>query len=167
VTGALVLLVGLPIACCAGAAGPVRRWWSGVSLPGKPATTSVAVLPFGTGGVWGDTPEDKVGEEVAAEVTRLLSQSSGLKVTPHSSALKHRSSSPSMASRFLEVRWVVAGKVTRQAQGLDLRVEVIDAQDDRVVQTRTFTLPAGKDRARSERVAAEIAALVRQAIEGR
>src|SRR5207253_1214371 len=122
-------------------------------------------LPF-TGSVWGDTAEDKVGEEVAAEVTRLLTQSSGLKVTPHSSALKHRGNSPGMASRFLEVRWVVAGKVTRQAQGLELRVEVIDARDDRVVQTKSFTLPAGKDRARAERVAEEIAALVRQAIEG-
>jgi hypothetical protein len=49
-------------------------------------------------------------------------------------------------------------------QQIELRIEVIDAPADRVVQTRTVTLPAQKSG--HEQTAAEIAALVRQAISG-
>jgi TolB-like protein len=162
----LVVVVGLPVVCCGGGVGPAQRWFANLSLPGRPARGSVAVLPFGTGSVWGDSPEDRAGEAVSAEVTRLLAQSSGLKVTPHSSAREHRGRSASFAARFLDVRWVVAGTVTRQAQQLELRVEVIDAREDRVVQTSTFPLPSGTSKAGQEQTAAEVAALVRQAIGG-
>ncbi len=162
--GALLLLVGVPLACCVGAVGPVQRWWSNISLPGSPARSSVVVLPFPASSPWAESEEDKQGEAVVVEVTRLLAQSPKLKVTPHSSALKQRGSSPGFAARFLDVRWVVAGKMQRQGQQLELSIEIIDAPADRVVQTKSFRLPIDSGKAGAEQTAAEIAALVRQAL---
>jgi TolB-like protein len=85
-------------------------------------------------------------------------------VASHSAALKHRGSAPSFAASFLKVRWVVAGKVTRQGQEIKLHVEVIDAPVDRVVKTATFDLSSQKGKGGTEQTAAKIAALVREAV---
>lgn len=163
--GALVLTT----ACCGTGTYGVYQFFTGLSLPWRPARNSVAVLPFDTGNPFNDGPYDRFADALAADVTTRLTSSPGLRVTPHRSAAEYRRSRPQTASALLNVRWIVTGTVENaEPDRVRIRVELVDASNDVSVWTTTFTEqldraePRLDSALRRERLAGEIALQVRE-----
>ena len=103
---------------------------------------SVAVLPFENGS--GDPNLDYLSDELSASLIDKLSQLPQLKVISRNSSFKYRGPNVDVkdAAAKLGVRAVVSGKVTRVADNLSIRVEMVDARDDRQIWSEQYQAKA-------------------------
>jgi len=99
-----------------------ERHWSSSST-----NLSVAVLPFTN--LNGNADLNYWSESISVALTNSLAQVSGLRVPPHSVVLSIRAT-PDVRSfgRKLEVDSVVAGSISKVADGLRLEVELVDVK---------------------------------------
>jgi TolB-like protein/lipopolysaccharide biosynthesis regulator YciM len=103
---------------------------------------SVAVLPFENGS--GDPNLDYLSDGLSESLIDKLSQLPQLKVISRNSSFKYRGPDVDVkdAAAKLGVRAVVSGKVIRVADNLSIRVEMVDARDDRQIWSEQFNRKA-------------------------
>jgi TolB-like protein/Flp pilus assembly protein TadD len=103
---------------------------------------SVAVLPFENG--TGDPSLDYLSDGLSEGLIDRLTPLPQLKVISRNSSFKYRGPNVDVqeAAAKLGVRAVVSGKVTRVGDNLSIRVEMVDAQDDRQIWSEQFNRKA-------------------------
>src|SRR6185369_5037304 len=103
---------------------------------------SVAVIPFQNAGP--DHSLDFLSFALADEVSTSLSYTRGLTIRPLAAAGDYINSRPNLQQlgREMKVKNVVAGRFSREADQLQLTLEAIDVDENRVVWVDTFQVPA-------------------------
>ncbi|MBA2494765.1 MAG: hypothetical protein H0V31_08745, partial [Acidobacteria bacterium] len=93
--------------------------------------TAVAVLPFENGS--GDANLDYLSDGLSENLIDRLSALPQLKVIARSSSFKYRGQNVDLqdAARKLGVQAIVTGKVARRGDDLSIRVEMIDARENK------------------------------------
>jgi len=99
---------------------------------------SVAVLPFENGS--GDPNLDYLSDGLSESLIDKLSKLPQLKVISRSSSFKYRGPNVDVkdAAAKLGVRAVVMGRVSRIGDNFNIRVEMIDARDDRQIWSEQY-----------------------------
>jgi eukaryotic-like serine/threonine-protein kinase len=103
---------------------------------------SVAVLPFENG--IGDTNLDYLSDGLSESLIDYLSQLPQLKVIARSSSFKYRGQNPDLKeiADALGVKAIVTGRVTQRGDNLIVRVEMVDAGENRQLWSGQFTRKA-------------------------
>jgi serine/threonine protein kinase/Tfp pilus assembly protein PilF len=103
---------------------------------------SIAVLPFENGS--GDAGLDYLSDGLSESLIDKLSQLSQLKVIARNSSFKYRGANIDVqdAANKLGVRAIVMGKVTRFGDNLSVRVEMIDAGENRQLWSEQYNRKA-------------------------
>lgn len=106
-------------------------WFFANRPPGATPIESIAVLPFENGS--GDADLDYLSDGLSESVIDRLSELSQLKVIASSSSFKYRGENVDVqdAARKLGAQAIVTGKVARRGDDLSIRVELIDARDNK------------------------------------
>lgn len=101
--------------------------------PAAGATSSVAVLPFTN--VGGADETEYLAEGLSENLLDRLSELPDLTVIARSSSFKYRGEDLDLreVARQLGVRSIVTGRVARRGDDLEIRVELIDARDNRQI----------------------------------
>ena len=104
--------------------------------------TSIAVLPFVNEG--GDPNAQYLSDGVSEGVMNALSQVAALRVIPRASAFRYRSSSPELRQIGAElgVDRLLTGRVTQDAGGITVSVELIDAGSEALIWGNQYTRSA-------------------------
>jgi TolB-like protein/Tfp pilus assembly protein PilF len=137
--GKLIWLVGGIAVVAAVALLAVYRFY------GTSASTqidSVAVLPFENGS--GDPNLDYLSDGLSESLIDKLSKLPQLKVVSRNSSFKYRGSGIDLkdAAAKLGVRAVVTGKVSRIGDDLNVRIEMVDAREDRQIWSDQYQAKA-------------------------
>jgi len=120
-------------------------WWA-VNRKGTPAThtgqTTIAVLPFQN--VTGDQSLDYLRLALPDEIATLLSYAPSLAIRPFASTQKYASTEydPQAAGRELRVAEVVTGHFLKEADRLQVTLEAIEVESNRVVWRAMVSGPA-------------------------
>jgi TolB-like protein/DNA-binding winged helix-turn-helix (wHTH) protein/Flp pilus assembly protein TadD len=119
---AVVAAVGLFIAVAAAA-------YSYLGRGGEAAINSVAVLPFANAG--GDPNIEYLSDGIAEYLINNLSQLPQLKVIARSSAFMYKGKEvdPQEVARALGIGAIVAGRIVRRGDNLEISVELVNAGD--------------------------------------
>lgn len=120
---------------------------------------SVAILPFRHAGPAANAP---LAEGLMSQIHAALAANERLNVTSKTSSLSFRNSPKNIPdiARELGVGYVVEGTVTEVSRRRSVEVQLIRADDDRVVWTKTFDLTAGGGMTALNRVANEVSGAV-------
>jgi len=99
---------------------------------------SIAVLPFKDASA--DQDQGFLAQGLAEEITSLLGRTAGLKVAASSSTLvlTEKGLDPVTLARRLNVKTVLSGSVRVPGDQLKIRVELMNAQDAKVLWSETF-----------------------------
>jgi len=99
---------------------------------------SIAVLPFENGS--GDANLDYLSDGLSESLIDKLSQLPQLKVIARNSSFKYRGANVDIsdAANKLGVRAIVMGKIMRVGDNLSVRVEMIDAQENRQLWSEQY-----------------------------
>lgn len=105
---------------------------------GTEQINSIAVLPFENGS--GDAGLDYLSDGLSESLIDKLSQLPQLKVIARNSSFKYRGASIDVqdAANKLGVRAIVMGKIMRVGDNLTVRVEMIDAQENRQLWSEQY-----------------------------
>ncbi|HKB39313.1 MAG TPA: tetratricopeptide repeat protein, partial [Gemmataceae bacterium] len=108
--------------------------------PGPPAgpapIDTVAVLPFA---VEGQDPEaGYLGDDITFSLTERLGRYRDLKVRPYSSTSRFKDKPAAAAGRELGVRAVLVGMIQKRGEALQVRVELIDVGEDRLLWQKQY-----------------------------
>jgi serine/threonine-protein kinase len=135
--GALGLLIVLMIGCVV--AGSYFFWFAS-SASG--AITSIAVLPFENGS--GDPDLDYLSDGLSESLIDKLSGLPQLKVIARNSSFKYRGTGLDLQeiANKLGVRAIVTGKVARVGDSLNVRVEMVDATENRQLWSEQYNRKA-------------------------
>jgi serine/threonine protein kinase/Tfp pilus assembly protein PilF len=100
---------------------------------------SIAVLPFENGS--GDANLDYLSDGLSESLIDKLSQFAQLKVIARSSSFKYRGGGVDLqdAANKLGVRAIVTGKISRVGDNLNVRVEMIDAAENRQLWSEQYS----------------------------
>jgi len=100
--------------------------------------SSVAVLPFVN--VGGDADLDYLSDGLSETLIDRLSELPQLKVIARNSSFKYRGANFDLqeVARKLAVQAIVTGRVTRRGDDLSIRVELIDARDNKQIWGEQF-----------------------------
>lgn len=111
--------------------------------PASDPIRSIAVLPFENSS--GNTDLDYLTDGLSESLIDRLSQMPDLKVIARSSSFKYRESSPNFGAiaEALGVDAIVAGRVVPRGDSFEIRVELIDARENKHLWGATFTRTAG------------------------
>jgi TolB-like protein len=107
-------------------------------------TDSLAVMPYGTGGGFGDNTLDKLADRLASGINARLSGTGRLKVKAHADAVrqKHLGDNPKMAGNLLGVNKVlvisVAGNGQEGGTPAAVTADLVDATDGTQLWRQTF-----------------------------
>ena len=102
---------------------------------------SIAVLPFQNGS--GDPNLDYLSDGISESIIDRLTLLPNLKVIARNSSFRFRGDDDtSTAAKTLGVRAVVTGRVVQRADQLSVRVELIDADDNRQLWSQVFNRSA-------------------------
>ncbi|MGB7069677.1 MAG: tetratricopeptide repeat protein [Pyrinomonadaceae bacterium] len=103
---------------------------------------SLAVLPFENG--IGDAEMDYLSDGMSESLIDRLSQLSNLKVIARSSSFKHRGPDVDImdVADKLGVRALIMGRISREGDSLTVRVELIDARDNKQIWGEQFSRQA-------------------------
>jgi len=99
---------------------------------------SIAVLPFSNGS--GDATLDYLSDGVSESLIDRLSELPQLKVIARSSSFKYRGESIDLqdAAARLGVQALITGRVSRHGDDLSIRVEMVDASDERQLWSQQY-----------------------------
>jgi serine/threonine-protein kinase len=120
------------------AALAVAGYFAYTALRPRPPITSVAVLPFQNGS--GDASLDYLSDGLSESVIDRLSQLAQLKVIARSSSFKYRGENIDFkeVANKLGVRAIVTGRIIQRGDNLSIRVEMIDARDNRQLWSEQY-----------------------------
>lgn len=106
-----------------------------------PASNAIAVLPFANGS--DDEDLNYLSDGLSESVIDRLSQLPQLKVIARSSSFKYRGENLDLTdvAKKLRVRLIVTGRVVPRGESLSIRVEMIDAFDNRQLWSEQFDRP--------------------------
>ncbi|HVF47277.1 MAG TPA: hypothetical protein VNA17_06915, partial [Pyrinomonadaceae bacterium] len=133
-------LAAVTIVVCIGL-GLGGLYWSNVDTSAVPIT-SVAVLPFVN---FGSDPElEYFSEGLGENLIDRLSELPQLKVIARSSSFKYREEAPDLqdVARKLGVQAIVTGRVMRRGDDLTIRIDLVDAQNDKQLWGEQFNRKA-------------------------
>jgi TolB-like protein len=107
-----------------GAALGYYRWMKAA------ATSSVAVMPFTTGGT--DPILQDISDGVTESLVNRLSQLPGLRVIPRSRMFRYKGQTvePGQVGTSLGVRWVLSGIVLKRGESLIVQADLVDTSSD-------------------------------------
>jgi TolB-like protein len=110
-------------------------------------TDSLAIVPYGTGGGFGDSPMDKLADRLASGINARLSGTGGLKVKAHADAVRqrHLGDNPRMAGKFLEVNKVLVISVSSVKETFVVTVDLVDVTEGTQLWRQTFTTWQSED----------------------
>ncbi|MCA1622922.1 MAG: protein kinase [Acidobacteria bacterium] len=112
-------------------------WFFPSRSSGAAPISSIAVLPFENAS--GDAGLDYLSDGVSESVIDRLSQFPQLKVIARSSSFKYRGVvNLSEAANALGVQAIVTGKVIKRGDDLTIRVELVDARDNRQLWSENY-----------------------------
>lgn len=137
-------LVGVIAASLLAILGIGAGWWylgPNRASTGSGKINALAVLPFENGS--GDASMDFLSDGLSETLIDKLSQVPELKVIARTSSFKYRGTNPDIqdiASK-LGVQAIIMGKVVRVGDQLSVRVELVDASDNRQIWGDQFTRP--------------------------
>lgn len=133
-------LAAVTIVVCASLGLGSLYWWN-VDTSAAPIT-SVAVLPFVNFG--SDAELEYFSEGLGENLIDRLSELPQLKVIARSSSFKYRDEAPDLkdVARKLGVQAIVTGKVTRRGDDLTIRIDLVDAQNDKQLWGEQFNRKA-------------------------
>jgi DNA-binding winged helix-turn-helix (wHTH) protein len=108
------------------------------ATPPQPHPLSLAVLPFDDRAASGD---HGLGAAIAADLTRLLSARSRLRVAAHTSsaALPATQRDPVQAAGILNVARIVTGSISGDARALTVTARLVDAASGQQLWARSLT----------------------------
>ena len=134
----LLAVVGLFVAVTVG--GFAAYWYFNPGGTGQ--INSVAVLPFENGS--GDPNLDYLSDGLSETLIDKLSELPQLKVIARNSSFKYRGADLDLKdiANKLGVRAIVTGKVVRLGDNLNVRVEMIDAADNRQLWSEQYNRKA-------------------------
>jgi serine/threonine protein kinase/Tfp pilus assembly protein PilF len=123
---------------------------------------SLAVLPFTN--ATGDPELDYLGNAIAEGVIDSLSHLPKLRLVPRAKAFRYRDHEEDLQSvgRELDVRAILSGRITRRADTLSIRAELIDVAKDAQLWGAQFNRTAGD----ALEVQEEIAKRITEKLEG-
>jgi DNA-binding winged helix-turn-helix (wHTH) protein/serine/threonine protein kinase len=112
------------------------------SSPSSSSVKSVAVIPFQNAGP--DHSLDFLSLALADEVSTSLSYTRGLTIRPLAADGDYMKSRPNLQKlgREMKVKNIVAGRFLREGDQLQLTLEAVDVEGDRVLWLDTFQVPA-------------------------
>lgn len=127
---------------------------------------SVAVLPFENGS--GDANLDYLSDGLSESLIDKLSQLPQLKVIARSSSFKYRGPGINVqeVAKALGVRAIVMGKVVQRGDNLTIRVEMVDAADNKQLWGQTFDRKAAGALRVQEEIAQTITGKLRLKLSG-
>lgn len=121
---------------------------------------SIAVLPFQNGS--GDPNLDYLSDGISESIIDRLTLLPNLKVIARNSSFKFRGQDDvTDAAKALGVRAVVTGRVIQRADQLSVRVELVDAQDNRQLWSQVFNRNAAEAQSIQEEISLGIAERLR------
>ncbi|HUR98900.1 MAG TPA: protein kinase [Pyrinomonadaceae bacterium] len=121
---------------------------------------SIAVLPFQNGS--GDPNLDYLSDGISESIIDRLTLLPNLKVIARNSSFKFRGQDAAAdAAKALGIRAVVTGRVIQRADQLSVRVELVDAQDNRQLWSQVFNRNAGEAQSIQEEISLGIAERLR------
>lgn len=132
------------------------------SAESPPGERHLAVLPFqNVGSVTGERDlSNGLLETVSSMLTELETPGQALRVLPASEIRDQRVSSVQQARKLFGVNWVITGSIQQTAEEVWITANLVDAQSERQVRSRTLQY-RGVELARlQENVLREIAALL-------
>ncbi len=105
---------------------------------GPSRTQQVAVMPFVTSNSGADN--GYLGEGISGQLRDQLGGVEGLSVVGRDSSLNSRfqKMDPAAVAAALEARWLITGEVSRQEEGLRLRLHILDGESGRQVWSRDY-----------------------------
>jgi serine/threonine protein kinase/tetratricopeptide (TPR) repeat protein len=129
----LILLIGIPLAGILLAAG---AWWLTHRQPTtstSAAPVTLAILPFQN--LSGDPSLDYLGMALSDEVATTLSYAPNLAIRPSAATRKYakQETDPQVAGRELKVTDVLAGHYLKEGSNLQVTLEVVDTDSNRLV----------------------------------
>ena len=118
------------------------RFIGSSAVPVSSQIESVAVLPFENGS--GDPNLDYLSDGLSESLIDKLSELPQLKVIARSSSFKYRGSGVDLqdVAKKLGVRAIVTGKVARIGENLNVRVEMVDAAENRQMWSEEYNRKA-------------------------
>ena len=121
---------------------------------------SIAVLPFQNGS--GDPNLDYLSDGISESIIDRLTLLPNLKVIARNSSFRFRGQDDvTDAAKALGVRAVVTGRVIQRADQLSVRVELVDAQDNRQLWSQVYNRSAGEAQLIQEEISLGIAERLR------
>ena len=148
----------------------VSGWWlysrRSPALDGAQPITSVAVLPFENGS--GDPSLDYLSDGISESLIDKLSELSQIKVIARNSSFKYRAPIPDIQTIAdqLGVQALVMGKVTKQGENLLVRVEIVDARENKQIWGQQFNRTAAEAMAVEQDIARTVSENLRVRLTG-
>jgi serine/threonine-protein kinase len=159
--GITIALVALLLAALV-----IGYWYS--SRPSSTTTQieSIAVLPFLNAS--GDANLDYLSDGLSESLTNKLSQLPHLKVIARNSSFKYRGENIDIqeVARKLGVQAIVMGKVLRRGDNLSIKVEVVDARDNKQLWGEEYNRKTTDTLAVQQEIAQTIAEKLRLKLTG-
>jgi serine/threonine protein kinase/Tfp pilus assembly protein PilF len=132
----------------------------------KAAIQSIAVLPFENGS--GQADLDYLSDGVSESVIDRLSQLPQLKVIARSSSFRYRGQNLNLKeiSDALQVQAIVTGRIVQRGDSYQVRIEMIDARENRNLWSETFNRKASDIQILQTEISREIAETLRLKLSG-
>lgn len=139
----------------------VAGYFGYFALLQSPPITSVAVLPFQNGS--GEANLDYLSDGLSESVIDRLSQLPQLKVIARSSSFKYRGENIDFkeVANKLGVRAIVTGRIVQRGDDLSIRVEMIDARDNRQLWSEQYNRRAADALAVQQEIAQTVSEKLR------
>ena len=127
---------------------------------------SIAVLPFQNGS--GDGNLDYLSDGLSESLIDRLSELPNLKVIARSSSFKYRGDNVDLqdAANKLGVQAVITGRLVRHGDDLSIRVEMVDARDDRQLWSEQYSRPSADSLALQQEIARTVSRKLRSKLSG-
>ena len=150
----------------AGAAALLALAASLYLLRGRPATDSVAVLPFASTG--SDPNTEYLSDGLAEQLINSLSQLPKLRVIARATAFTYKGKPVDLAKvgRDLRVRTVLMGKVVERGDSLIVQVDLVGTEDGSELWGQQFSRKASELQAVEEEIARQVSDKLRLRLSG-
>ena len=150
----------------AGAAALLALAASLYLLRGRPATDSLAVLPFASTGL--DQNSEYLSDGLVEQLINSLSQLPQLRVIARATAFTYKGKPIDLAKvgKDLRVRTVLMGKVVQAGDNLTVQVDLVGTEDGSELWGQRFSRKASELQAVEEEIARQVSAKLRVRLSG-
>jgi serine/threonine-protein kinase len=131
---------------------------------GQKPIDSLAVLPLANAG--GDPNAEYLSDGITESIIYNLSQMPDLRVMSFSSVSSYKMRDPRSAGQDLNVRALLVGKLVQRGDGLSVSVELVDAEDNRVLWGQQYNRKLTDILAVQQEISSEISQKLRLRLSG-